>query len=130
TLNIEMLQPIKTNEKRLVFLNQVNKKVKQLQDENVSIFFYGNKSHIFHYIYLNTALDIKAIDQPLNDLIFFPKIEEKISGKKAVAVFFVPSYPESIDNNEDNAVETELLKGGFEKSEEGSFTLLLKRENK
>ncbi len=128
TLNIELLHPIKTSEKRFVFLDEVNQKVKQLQNENVSVFFYGNKSHIFHYLYPNTTLEIKAIDQPLENLIFFPQIEEKIRDKRKVAVFLIPSYPGSPENIE-NAVEAKLIKRGFKKSQEGSVNFLLKQED-
>lgn len=128
TLNIELLHPIKTGEGRFIFLNEVDQKVKQLQGNNVSVFFYGNKSHIFHYLYPNTTLEIKAIDQPLENLIFFPKIEEKIRDKGKVAVFLIPSYPGSTENIE-NAVETKLIKSGFKKSRDGSVDFFLKQEN-
>lgn len=128
TLKFELLHPIKTSEERLIFLDEVDKKVKQLQNENVSVFFYGNKSHIFHYLYPNTTLGIKAIDQPLENLIFFPQIEEKIRDKEKVAVFLIPSYPGSPENIE-NAVEAKLIESGFKKSQEGSLNFLLKQED-
>jgi len=128
TLNLELLHPIKTSQERFVFLNEVNQKVKQLQAENVSVYFYGDKSHIFHYLYPETTLEIKAFNQPVQNLLFLPEIEDKITDEPKVAVFLIHSYPESTVDIE-NVVEMELIKKGFKRSKKGIVEFLLKTED-
>lgn len=128
TLNLALLHPIKTSEERFVFLNAVDEKVKQLQDENVSVFFYGNKSHIFHYLYPTTTFEIKAFTQPVENLVFLPQIEDKVMDRPNVAIFLIDTYPEDSGNTE-NFVEMELMKKGFKKAKEGSIEFLIKLEN-
>ena len=126
TLKTDILNPIQTNEERFDFLHKVDQMVTQLQKENYKVYFYGSKSHIFHYLYPNTDLGIKAIDQPVESLTFYEKIIAETRSQKRIAIFLIPSYPESTYKGE-NPIETKLIEEGFQKHSKGSlifFTIL------
>ncbi|MCY2686940.1 hypothetical protein [Salinimicrobium sp. TH3] len=125
TLDFEVLYPIQTSEERYKFLKTIDQQVTELQEQDVQVYFYGNKSHIFHYLYPDSSLDIKAFNQPVDDLIFYPIIKDEISDKAKVAIFLVTSYPESTETSE-NILKKELLSRGFTKSGRGALTYLLK----
>jgi len=125
TIDLELLYPIRTSKERNIFLYEVDQKVKQLEKDNVSVFFYGDKNHIFHYLYPKSSLDIKAFTQPMENLIFLPKILDKVIDKTNVAVFLIHSYPGS-NKNPENLVEPELTTIGFKKIQEGPVEYLIK----
>src|SRR5690606_26595406 len=98
TLELELLEPIRTTNTRYDYLNKIDHLINQLEDEKFDVFIYGNNSHIFHYLYPQTTLEIKAFNQPVEDTIFLPHILEKVKDKAKVALFFIDSYPETGEN--------------------------------
>ncbi|GHA30055.1 hypothetical protein GCM10007103_09180 [Salinimicrobium marinum] len=128
SLKTNKLNLVRTTETRAVYLRDVDVVVRELKEDGVEMFFYGDKSHIFHYLYPATSFGIKAFNQPMEDLIFLPCIEDKVIDKTKVAVFLMNSYPESTESIE-NVVEKELIKKGFKKSQKGSVEFLLKIED-
>lgn len=130
TLDINLLYPISTNEFRYRQLKNIDKEVKELQEKDVKVFFYGNKSHIFHYLYPHTSLNINSFYQPLDTLLFLPNIEKALLKKDNSALFLVKSYPENKSKEDVNLLEIELLNRGFEKIEQNSLIYYLRKKTR
>lgn len=126
TLDINLLYSIRTNEFRYRQLKNIDKQVKELQEKDVDVFFYGDKSHIFHYLYPNTSLNINAFRQPVDTLLFLPNIEKALLKKDKSALFLVKSYPDHKSKEDVSLLEEELLKRGFEKIEQNSLIYYLR----
>ena len=124
-LKFDKLYPIRTSDKRQEFLQEIDQEVKKLREQGFKVYFYGNKSHIFQYLYPNTTLGIKAFDQPVDDLIFFPHIKNKFKNNSKVAIFLIANYPESTKPVE-NVVEKELVERNFEKNQQGPVRYYLR----
>lgn len=112
-LKLEKLSPIRTNTGRAEFLKETDAIVQQLKIRQVEVFFYGDKSHIFHYIYPESFLNISSFFQPVDDLGFFKEIENALQGKDDIAVFIVNSYPENSPSSV-SLLEEELINIGFQ----------------
>lgn len=125
TLNHELLYPIRTKEIRAVYLEEIDTLIKELVKQNYKVYFHGNRSHIFEYLYPGSAFKIRAFSQPLNDLTYLPQIIQETSNKAKVAIFLVPHYPEFPVTNFD-LLEEELLKMNFVKAEKYNQIFFLK----
>jgi hypothetical protein len=117
-LKIEKLTPIRTNSERANFIQETDAVVQNLSAQGVEVFFYGDKSHIFHYLYPETSLDLSSFFQPVDDPVFFAEVEKVLQGKESVAVFIINSYPENLSSSL-SLFELELITNGFEKIEDG-----------
>jgi len=128
TLELELLKSIKTTETRSNFLERIDIEINELKKNNVQVYFYGDKSHIFHYLYPWTNLNINSFFQPVEELIYYPQIDQKIQGHDRVAIFIIGSYP----GNEapvKSPLEEKLLSDGFKKMKSVSFDYYLKIRN-
>ena len=74
TTNIKSIQGINTTLKRARFSNSIDAQYKKLIHDNYAVFFYGNKSQIFNYLYPSFDLHIKDFHQPVNDLLYLNQI--------------------------------------------------------
>jgi len=124
-LEIEELTPIYTNFTRKEYLQQTDVLVHQLNSQGVEVFFYGDKSHIFHYLYPETSLNITSFFQPVDNQNFFRDFSEDFSDRDKVAVFVVNSYPENLPS-ELSLVEMKLMNKGFIKVEDNSLKYYLR----
>jgi len=125
---LELLKSIKTTETRADFLERIDMEISELKKNNFQVYFYGDKSHIFHYLYPWTNLNINSFFQPVEELIYYPQIEQKIQGHDRVAIFIIGSYP----GNEApvmSPLEEKLLSDGFKKMKSESFDNYLKIKN-
>ncbi|QCY68639.1 hypothetical protein FHG64_04085 [Antarcticibacterium flavum] len=119
-VKLEKLSPIHTNSERANFLKETDAAVQNLTAQGIEVFFYGDKAHIFHYLYPKTYLDLSSFFQPVDDLVFFDEIEKVLQGKESVAVFVVNSYPENSPSPL-SLFELAMIKNGFEKVEDESI---------
>lgn len=126
TLDLPLLNPIRTTQSRNDFLLKVDSLVQDLQEQGIQVYFYGNKSHIFNYLYPGSDLDLQSFYQPIDDLRFFSDIEEKISSRGSTAIFVIDDYPERDSNKNTSLLEDELQDLGFRKSEKGEVVYYLK----
>lgn len=124
TLNHELLYPIKTKEIRAVYLEEIGNLVKELEKENYKVYFYGNKRHIFEYLYPNSSFKIRAFSQPI-DLNYLPQIIEGTANAPKVAIFLMSNYPE-FPVYDFGLLEKELLRMNFEKTERYNQIFFLK----
>lgn len=51
TVDLPKLNGIRTSNLRYSFLREVDRKVQEFEHKGIPVYFYGNKSHIFHYLY-------------------------------------------------------------------------------
>jgi len=126
TLDINLLYPIRTSEIRYNHLKNMENEVRELHKKDIKVFFYGNNSHIFQYLYPENSLNIKSFRQPVDTLIFLPEIEKELLKKDKIALFLVTSYPETKSKNNLSLLEVELVKRGFEKVEQNSIIYYLR----
>ena len=127
TVSNPTLYPIKTTKTRAEFLKNVDSEKRDLEKNNVKVYFYGDKSHIFHYLYPETGMNISSFFQPVDELSFYSHIEQKFKENKKVAIFLIDSYP----GNEARGpypLEEKLIGDGFKKEEKALFTYYLKIE--
>lgn len=125
TLDLDLLHPINTTNARAGFLKNMDSVIIELQSKNIQTYFYGDKSHIFHYLYPKTSLHINSFYQPTDDPIYYPQIERIIGDKQRVAIFIVGSYQ---DNNEKEQyfLEKALIESGFSRRRMGSISFYQK----
>jgi hypothetical protein len=113
-VNISLLTPISTTKTRAAYLEKIDMEVNELKKNNFQVYFYGDKSHIFHYLYPATNMNINSFFQPVDELVYYPKIEQVINGKQRTAIFIVDSYPG--DRSKDlSSVEFSLIRDGFKR---------------
>lgn len=124
-VKLEKLFPIHTNSEWSNFLKDIDTTVQNLTAQGVEVFFYGDKAHIFHYLYPETSLYLSSFFQPVNDLVFFDEIEKVLCGKESVALFVVNSYPEN-STSPLSLLELEVINNGFEKVEDGKVRFYLR----
>jgi len=129
TLTIPALHPVKTTKTRAAFLEKINSEIRELKKNNVEVYFYGDKSHIFHYLYPGTNLNINSFFQPIDELVYYPKIEQIINKKQRVAIFIIQSYPGN-ETRMQHIVGDELLNDGFKKIKTESFDYYLRIKTK
>ncbi len=127
-LQINLLKPIRTSATRANFLHHIDTEIEKLQDRDIQVFFYGDKSHIFHYLYPETSLNIASFFQPVDELIYYTEIKEKIVNNGRVAIFIVDSYPHQ-QKLKQHKLEKKLLEDGFKKTVEGSLTYFIRINN-
>ena len=118
TLELELLKYINTNEFRAEFLEKINTEVLELKNNNIQVYFYGDKGHVFHYLYPKTNLNINSFFQPVEKMVYYPKIEQVINGKINTAIFIVDSYPGD-GFKELSFLELSLMKNGFHRVSKG-----------
>ncbi len=130
-----LLQFIRTSAERVSMIQSIDDQVMELKRSGVQVYFYGSKSHLFHYLYPNTNLSIRSFYQPIDELHYLPQIENKALAAEHVALFIVDSYPEENTSNDNSPLEREILKRGFEKVENspikyysGSKYILIERK--
>jgi len=128
TLELDLLKSIKTTETRADFLERIDIEISELKKNNFQVYFYGDKSHIFHYLYPWTNLNINSFFQPLDELGYYPKIEQIINKKQKVAIFLIDSYPGKVARKQ-TPLEVALIKDGFDRIEKGSLVYYLKFKN-
>lgn len=121
TINIDSVNYINTTKTKADFLERIDAEIKELRNKNVNVYFYGNKSHIFHYLFPETNLNIASFFQPIDELIYYSEIEKKINIKEPVAIFMVDTYPGPKTNSKVSLVGEKLLEAGFKKIDMGSF---------
>lgn len=127
-LNIGLLTPIRTTETRAAYLENIGVEIKELKTNNVQVYFYGDKSHIFHYLYPETRMSIDFFFQPVDDLKYYSQIIRKLNDNENVAIFIADSYPGNNSNNQ-HVVGEKLLNDGFKKMKTESFVYFLKTKN-
>lgn len=125
TSELKLLKPINTSEVRAEFLDNINAKVLELKSDNVQVYFYGDKSHIFHYLYPETNMNINSFFQPVDELMYNSQIKKIISNKKRIAIFIVDSYPGEI-SRKISALQIFLLNEGFKKVDDKQLVYYLK----
>ncbi|UJH91037.1 hypothetical protein LZ575_20610 [Antarcticibacterium sp. 1MA-6-2] len=96
-------------------MRKIQAEVADLQGKGYNVYFYGNKSHIFRYLYPESSLGIDSFFQPVETLQFISQIERKISGKEKIAIFVVNLYPEKRAIYEITPLENELQNLGLER---------------
>lgn len=90
-VNIEKLSEVRTSEVRSVFLNNVNNKVQYFKEKDYEIIFYGDKSHIFKYLYPESiTADTWIFFQPIGEIL---EIKEELDQKSVL--FIMDKYPDS-----------------------------------
>ena len=127
-LEIEELSPVYTNFIRQDYLQKTDVLVQQLNSQGVEVFFYGDKSHIFHFLYPATSLNISSFFQPVDDPDFFREFSEDLKYKDKIAVFIVNSYPENSPAPV-SLLEMEIMNAGFKKVEDESLRYYLRTPN-
>jgi len=93
TLELKLLKPIKTTETRADFLEKIDVEVNELKKNNVQVYFYGDKSHIFHYLYPATNMNINSFFQPVDELAYYPKIKQGGKRKTPNCCFYSRFLP-------------------------------------
>lgn len=111
----ELLQPIKTTPQRKMFLDKMHKEVKKLKHEEVPVYFYGNKSHIFVYLYPGSNLESNSFFQTGEYLLHSDSLQQKIESFDKAAIFIIENYPEK---NPQVSLETDqfFLGKGYKKN--------------
>ena len=125
TLKISLLNPIRTTGTRAAFLENIDAEIKELKKNNVQVYFYGNKSHVFHYLYPETSMNIDFFFQPVDDIIYYSQLEKKLEGSERVAIFIIQSYPGN-ETGMQHILGEELLKDGFKKIKTESYDYYLR----
>lgn len=129
TSELKLLNYINTNEARADFLENINAEVSKLKNDNIHVYFYGDKSHIFHYLYPETNMNINSFFQPVEELMYNSEIKKNISHKNSTAIFIVDSYPSEI-STKPTPLENFLLDLGFKKTSAGKIKYYLRVTNK
>lgn len=125
-VSIAALSPIKTQEDRAEYLENVIQEINHLKRKRIAVYFYGNKSHIFHYLYPETTFDLKNFNQSLQDTSFYPEIERLIESKEKVAIFLIKDYPENSKNNSTSLLGDWLLETRFKKIQHNGLSYYLR----
>ena len=86
-----------------------------MREENVQVYFYGDKSHIFHYLYPSSSLGIINFNQNIQNANKEPKLQKLLMSKGEIALFLIASYPSNTFGLQENPLEAELMKSGFKK---------------
>lgn len=120
----ELLIPIRTCKSRGQYLDAVDAEVKELRNRDIKVYFYGDKSHIFHYLYPGSSLGISSFFQPLNNLDFFSVIQQRSREEREIAIFLINSYPEI--SPESSILESTLVQNNFTRVEKGGAVFYLK----
>lgn len=128
-LKLQKLSPIRTNRERAFYLEETDNLVQNLFSRGVEVYFYGDKSHIFHYLYPETFLHNKSFFQPVDDFSYVQDILDMVRDKDQVAVFIVETYPVLEPSPLPSLMEKELLKRNFEKLYNGNIIYYLKSED-
>lgn len=123
--NLKKLKPIMTTEFRNAFINSINKEVDSLEQSGFDVIFYGNKSHLFNYLY-PSQYNSREFNQPLNDSSFFQIMKNREDLSKT-AIFLIDKYPERKGNEINGQIENKLYCQGFEIKNNGISTYLMKK---
>jgi hypothetical protein len=122
TTEINTINNINTSKERVLFINAIDKEYKNLTKKNYTVFFYGNKSQIFKYLYPTFDLKIKDFHQPIDDPLFFDQILMEINRHKKVAFFIINDYPSLNYVWCESKLEKELVKNNFTPVFKNNFT--------
>ncbi|WP_423818722.1 hypothetical protein V5739_14305 [Salinimicrobium sp. TIG7-5_MAKvit] len=114
----KLLSPIRTSKSRSQYLNAIDAEVKELRKRNIKVYFYGDKSHAFQYLYPENSFGIASFFQPVDNIEFISHIQEALSLYKGqdIAIFVVDSYP-GLDTEVLSSFEKMLLKLKFERKD-------------
>ena len=128
--NKNQLLGIHTTENRANFVNKMDKEYNYLIKNNYAVFFYGNKSHLFNFLYPKYNLKIADFHQTVdNDLYANKIIIETNKYKKNVAVFIVDHYPRTDGDDFDvssSIVVNKLIKNNFTPIVKDDFVYYIK----
>ena len=122
--NHELLSPIRTNKDRADYLNYIDRRIVDYRQKGYNVLVYGDKSHIFHYLYPETSVGVASFFQPVEDITFLPQILDSVSSGQKSVIFLVPSYPEKNRAEMVSLLERELLKKGFVREPNNSAIIL------
>lgn len=125
TLDLDLLKSINTNETRADFLKKIDREVTELKKNNVQVYFYGDKSHIFHYIYPDANMNINSFFQPIDDFDYYSKFEHVLNIKNSTAIFIVDSYPGKFSQTT-SQLNVFLLSIGFKRVDAGQAIYYLR----
>jgi len=124
----KLLSPVRTTELRKTYLDKIDEEVKKLTSEDVSIYFYGKKSHLFTFLYPQAYSEAADFRQPLDDPKSIAEIRNKLIHTNKAAIFIVNSYPNADDtSDESNKLVEELKENNFQKIKIGNLEYYLKR---
>lgn len=121
----ELLSPIRTNEFRAQYLDAIDAEVKGLGSRDINVYFYGDKSHIFHYLYPQSVVISGSFHQSIEDLASKAKIKKMLQGKDNFAIFIIHSYPER-SGFPTSALEGDFQQAGLDRIEKDLFIYYLK----
>lgn len=120
------LTNVYTNKDRKNFLLETDMIVKQLQERGIEVFFYGDKSHVFSYLYPKTSFNLNRFSQPEKDLFEIDEVLKTVEGKAGVAIILITQYPEREDPSEIIWQQSELNYYGFREVSDGNVKYFLK----
>ena len=112
---IEVLSSIRTSNTRSDYIENIADKVVDLRQQGFLVYFYGDKSHIFTFLYPKTSLASGAFFQPLDDPKILWKVKSELENDNKMAIFIVDSYPDQNKNIEDTKLVRGLKELNFEK---------------
>ncbi|WP_183075504.1 glycosyltransferase family protein [Gillisia mitskevichiae] len=121
SVNIPKLSQIRTQGERSDYLEDVDKEIAKLLNEDINPYFYGSKSHIFNYLYPFASINIKDFNQDLMNSEINPKMQRLMKSKEKIAIFLTYKYPENSYYTDLSALEERLLNEGFEKISKGKI---------
>ncbi|WP_172822460.1 hypothetical protein [Gillisia sp. Hel1_33_143] len=114
-LNIHQLYLVRTTKQRADYITDITYERQRLLGKDIDVYFYGNKSHIFNYLYPSSSLGISDFNQNLENSNFQIKIQNILKKKRNLALFLTTSYPNKIIYSSQSLLEKELMELGFEK---------------
>ena len=117
SLNIKELTGIYTNQTRSEFVENIAEEVKILEENKVEIFFYGNKSHLFTYLYPEKGLTYNFYQEPGQ---FFKDYSYLRNGDR-IAVFYIDLYPTQQNIIKESEMALIFKSEGFKKINKNGF---------
>ena len=127
-IKVEKLSSIHTNRIRKHYLEKTDKIIQQLKDKDARVYFYGDKSHIFHYLYPENLCGVNSFYQPTNDPAVLEDIQKNLKGEVKIALFVIDSYPEN-EQPLEKVFQNFLQNYNFQKVKDGPVTYYLSSPN-
>lgn len=123
TPEIEELQFIRTSNIRSVYLENISQEVVELRKKEISVYFYGNKSHIFTYLHPHTSLGKGQFFQPLDN----KEALDNLDKRKRTAIFIVDSYPDNNSDASESFMVRALIERNFKKVRNNELVYYLRK---
>lgn len=117
----EWLSPVHTSELRAHYLDAIDAGLEELRNKDIKVYFYGDKSHIFHYLYPQSLVLSDSFHQPVDDPASKAKIEKMLQGRDDFAIFIIHSYPERVVVP-GSSWDLEFQKMGLDRRKNGPLT--------